>query len=103
MRFEATAAVSLKRTVFRDITPCSPVEAYRRFGGTYCLHLHGEVEQAGRKQSYVLDADHSLDLLFDLKDKLLRDYTASLIRRLYASPCTVYCLESRLCLKGFGN
>jgi hypothetical protein len=88
MRFEAIAAVSLKRTMFCDVTPCSPVEAYQRFGGSYCRHLHGRrIRRAsGQKTgyvatcSYVLDA---LDLHFDLKmDKLLRDYTASLIRSL---------------------
>jgi hypothetical protein len=28
-----------KTTIFRDMTLCSLVEVYRRFGGTYCLHL----------------------------------------------------------------
>jgi hypothetical protein len=26
-------------TVFWDVTPCSTVQVYWRFGGTYCLHL----------------------------------------------------------------
>jgi hypothetical protein len=25
----------MKSTVFWDITPCSPLKVYRRFGGTY--------------------------------------------------------------------
>jgi hypothetical protein len=31
--------MSLKSTIFRDITPCSPLKANRRFGETYRLHL----------------------------------------------------------------
>jgi hypothetical protein len=30
----------MKSTIFCDLTPCSPVKVHRRFGGTYCLHLH---------------------------------------------------------------
>jgi hypothetical protein len=33
--------ISVKRTVVCDATLCSPVEVYRHFGGTYCLHLQG--------------------------------------------------------------
>jgi hypothetical protein len=32
----------LEMTVFWDVTPCSLVEIYRRFRGTYCLHHQGE-------------------------------------------------------------
>jgi hypothetical protein len=39
--FEVLTAVVMKSTVFWDITPCSPLKANRRFGGTYRLHLHG--------------------------------------------------------------
>jgi hypothetical protein len=28
-----------KNTVVWDATPCSPLKANLRFGGTYCLHL----------------------------------------------------------------
>jgi hypothetical protein len=30
-----------KSAVLWDMTPYSPVEVYRCFGGTYCLHLQG--------------------------------------------------------------
>jgi hypothetical protein len=29
----------LKRTVFWNVTPCSPVKIQRRLGGTYCFHV----------------------------------------------------------------
>jgi hypothetical protein len=32
---------NLKRTLFWDVTRCSPAEVRRRFGGIYCLHLQG--------------------------------------------------------------
>jgi hypothetical protein len=31
----------MKNSIFRDITPCSPLKVNRRFGGTCRLHLHG--------------------------------------------------------------
>jgi hypothetical protein len=31
----------MRRYIFWDITPCSPMKLNRRFGGTYCLHLQG--------------------------------------------------------------
>jgi hypothetical protein len=38
VRFEDHKAVTVKITVFWDLTLCSPV-VYRRSGGTYCFHL----------------------------------------------------------------
>jgi hypothetical protein len=38
---EALTAVTMKRTVSSDMTPCSQVEVYVSFGGTYILHLQG--------------------------------------------------------------
>jgi hypothetical protein len=32
--------LSLKITVLRDVTPCSPVEVHQRFGRTYCPRIH---------------------------------------------------------------
>jgi hypothetical protein len=34
-------AVTVKNIIVRYLTPRSPVEVYRRFGGKYCLHLRG--------------------------------------------------------------
>jgi hypothetical protein len=28
-------------SAFWDVTPCSPLKVYRRFGGKYCLHFEG--------------------------------------------------------------
>ena len=28
---------------FYDISPCSLVEIYRRFGGTHCSHIHDKI------------------------------------------------------------
>jgi hypothetical protein len=39
--FEVLTAVVMKSTIFRDITPCSPLKVNRRFGGTYRLNLQG--------------------------------------------------------------
>jgi hypothetical protein len=37
---EVLRAVVMKSTISWDITPFSPLSVNRRFGGTYCLHLH---------------------------------------------------------------
>jgi hypothetical protein len=39
--FVALTAVATKSTVFWDVTLCSPLDNYLRFGGTYWLHLQG--------------------------------------------------------------
>jgi hypothetical protein len=36
---EVVTAVNTKGIISWDVTPCNPVEVYRRFGGTYCLQL----------------------------------------------------------------
>jgi hypothetical protein len=42
-----------KPNVFRDVTPCSLGEAYRRFGRTYCLRLQGRrIRQACNQQKH---------------------------------------------------
>jgi hypothetical protein len=38
-RFAIRTAVVMKSAVFWDITPCSPLKAYRRFGVLYRMHL----------------------------------------------------------------
>jgi hypothetical protein len=30
-------------SVFWDVTPCSPVQVHRCFGGSYCLHFHSRL------------------------------------------------------------
>jgi hypothetical protein len=53
--------VTILGTAFCVVTPCSPVEIHRRFGGPYFLHLHG------RRLSLLL-ACFLLALLFDHDD-----------------------------------
>jgi hypothetical protein len=36
---ELLAAVTVRRAMFLDMTLCSLIYLYRRFGGIYCLHL----------------------------------------------------------------
>jgi hypothetical protein len=50
MLFEVLTAVVMKASKFLDITPCSPLKVYRRFGGKYRLHIHGRrINQATRQ------------------------------------------------------
>jgi hypothetical protein len=35
---EVTNRNRIKNTLFSDVTRCSLVEVFRRYGGTYCLH-----------------------------------------------------------------
>jgi hypothetical protein len=37
--FEGPTAANIKRSTSWDVTQCSLVEVYRRFGETYCLYL----------------------------------------------------------------
>jgi hypothetical protein len=45
--FEVITAVVMKISIFWDITPCSPLRANRRFGGTYRQCLLGTCFHAG--------------------------------------------------------
>jgi hypothetical protein len=37
--FEGRTTVTVKITVFRDVTPCSLEDYYKRFGGTRCVYF----------------------------------------------------------------
>jgi hypothetical protein len=37
VRLEMFSAVIIKIIIFWNVTPCSLLEMYRRFGGTFCL------------------------------------------------------------------
>jgi hypothetical protein len=50
--------VVVKRTIFRDMTPCSLLKAKRRFGGTYHFHIAAICFHFGI----------SLGLFFELQD-----------------------------------
>jgi hypothetical protein len=47
---EVLTAVAIKRSVYWDITPCSPVRASRRFGGTHVYFLGQRVSQESNQQ-----------------------------------------------------
>jgi hypothetical protein len=42
----------LKSTVFWDMTPFNLVEDYRRFVGTYCLHLKGAKIKPSKQKAH---------------------------------------------------
>jgi hypothetical protein len=84
VRFQVPSTASMKMTVFWVIAPCSLVEVYRRFRGTYCLHHQGD------------------------ECKLLPDYTAQQPRRQPSSNLYFIHEESRLnsgnaCCHAFEN
>jgi hypothetical protein len=63
--------MTLKNTVFRDMISCSPMEVYRCFGGTYCLHLRGlRLNQETHKGAAItlLASSMLLALLCDPED-----------------------------------
>jgi hypothetical protein len=45
--FEAFAVVMFQVEVFSVVTPGSVVVGFQRFGGSYCLHLQGEMVGMG--------------------------------------------------------
>jgi hypothetical protein len=51
--FEVFTTVTLENTVLWDMTPCSLVEVYRRFGGTYFLYLQSlrVIQATGKNQT----------------------------------------------------
>jgi hypothetical protein len=72
-------AVTMRSSFFRNVTPCSLVEAGRRFWGTYSyfLHLQGRrVSQASSKLAWLTQQDESSAFLKD-SGALLQDYTVS--------------------------
>jgi hypothetical protein len=44
--------VVVKSTIFRDITPCSPLSVNRRFEGTYRPHLQGRKNKFSKKPAW---------------------------------------------------
>jgi hypothetical protein len=44
---------NLKSSIYRNITPCSPLEVNGRFGGTYCRQLQGQKISQARNQREV--------------------------------------------------
>jgi hypothetical protein len=57
----------MESTIFWDKTPCSPLKAKRRFGGTYLIHLQGRrsVKVGGSLFATCFHAGFLLGLFFD--------------------------------------
>jgi hypothetical protein len=54
--------MSMKRTVFWDVTPRSPVEVHRCIGRLFCLHLQGRrIKKESTQQE--ADGNHIISLL----------------------------------------
>jgi hypothetical protein len=53
-RGEVLSVVTVKSIIFWYVTPCSPVEVHRRFGGPYYVHLQNRrVNQARNHQQHL--------------------------------------------------
>jgi hypothetical protein len=51
--------VTMMNTEFWDVTPCDLVEAIRRFGGSYGLHLQGRIiSPADTQATLILGLEH---------------------------------------------
>jgi hypothetical protein len=51
--FEVLIAVVVNSIIFWDITPCSPLDVNRRFGGTYRLKLQvGRISRGSKLYKY---------------------------------------------------
>jgi hypothetical protein len=76
--FEVLTMVVVKSTIFWDITPCSPLNVNRHFGGTYRLHLQGrkQIQQEISVMEAICSSESSVDTL--------TDYAALYPRRWYS-------------------
>jgi hypothetical protein len=59
----------MKRIIFWDITPCSPLKVNRRFGGSYDLHIQGPwISQARNQRESRWQAELWFGLFFNPDD-----------------------------------
>jgi cephalosporin-C deacetylase-like acetyl esterase len=57
---EVLMAVSLKSTVFWNVTPCSVFAIYRRLGGTNCIRVQATMKtEENEPMSFVPDSTSS--------------------------------------------
>jgi hypothetical protein len=54
VKSEVLIAVNIKSIIFWDVTPCSLLEVYRRFRGTYYLHLRNNKTVSSLMFEYFL-------------------------------------------------
>jgi hypothetical protein len=58
VRFQVLTVVSVKRTLFWEVTQCNPVDVHRRFGRRYCLYIQARrVSQATSKNKAANDVN----------------------------------------------
>jgi hypothetical protein len=63
--FEVFTAVTMKKTVFWDVTPCNMVDAFRSIGGKWWLHLQGRRSPNYSDYKSVYMMSHSIKLFSD--------------------------------------
>jgi hypothetical protein len=66
----------MKSTFLWDVTPCSPVEVHRLFGGTYCSISMTE-EQPKQETGLHFDSEDGDDMFLRNVGRHVPDYTAS--------------------------
>jgi hypothetical protein len=66
-----------RKNVFWDVTPCRPVEVYRRFRGSYFLHL-----QSMRETSSILNGMNMLHLYAVRSTERLVDFYRTIRRHI---------------------
>jgi hypothetical protein len=54
--FQVLTAVTVMRSIFWNITLCSPTKLNRRFGGTYSLRTQGGRVSQARNQHYAAES-----------------------------------------------
>jgi hypothetical protein len=92
-RLEVLIAVVMKSSIFWDITPCSPMKAYRSFGGIYHVSFSGLKSKQNKRSStpFLFRVGFLIALLFNPEDGgdmflrnvrwLLTDYTVLYLKR----------------------
>jgi hypothetical protein len=64
--FEVLAAVVMKRIIFWDITPCSPLKVNRSFGGIYRIHFQNRMSRARYQRESRWQVDSTLRQIYCL-------------------------------------
>jgi hypothetical protein len=84
VRFEILTAVTLKSTAFWDVTQCSLVGVYQRYGEMYWFHLQDQrVSQASSRKmpvclfGLIFDPEDGGNTFLRNVDKFLPNYMAS--------------------------
>jgi hypothetical protein len=99
--------VNMKRSIFWDITPCSPLSVNRRFGGTYRFHLQGRKNKFSKKPVCKQVARRRILLsgLHGIISQKMVPFITTTVRTSNATSCKYVCMlravifgESEWCL-----